>query len=45
MEMFFISNRAEARAMSQDSHQDALVEALYEGIQKFGQTHLMAKTL
>jgi N-acetylmuramoyl-L-alanine amidase len=45
VEMFFISNRIEARAMSQDSHQDALVEALYEGIQKFGQTNLMAKTL
>jgi N-acetylmuramoyl-L-alanine amidase len=45
VEMFFISNRIEARAMSQDSHQDAMVEALYEGIQKFGQTNLMAKTL
>ena len=45
VEMFFITHRAEARAMSQDSHQDALVEALYEGIQKFGQTNLMAKTL
>ena len=45
VEMFFISNRAEARAMSQDSHQDALVDSLYEGIQKFGQTNLMAKTL
>ncbi len=45
VEMFFITNRAEARAMSQDSHQDALVEALYEGIQKFGQTNLVAKTL
>ena len=45
VEMFFISNRVEARALSQDSHQDALVEALYEGIQKFGQTSLMAKTL
>ncbi len=45
VEMFFISNRIDARAMSQDSHQDALVEALYDGIQKFGQTNLMAKTL
>jgi len=45
VEMFFISNRVEERAMSQDSHQDAMVEALYEGIQKFGQTNLMAKTL
>ena len=45
VEMFFITNRAEARAMSQDKYQDALVESLYEGIQKFGQTNLIAKTL
>ena len=45
VEMFFISNRIEARAMAEESHQDALVESLYEGIQKFGQTNLMAKTL
>jgi N-acetylmuramoyl-L-alanine amidase len=45
VEMFFISNRAEAKSMSQDSHQDALVESLYEGIQRFGQTTLAAKTL
>ena len=45
VEMLFITNRAEALAMSQDSHQDALAEALYEGIQKFGETNLMAKTL
>jgi N-acetylmuramoyl-L-alanine amidase len=45
VEMFFISNPVEARAMSQDSYQDAMVEAIYEGIQKFGQTNLMAKTL
>jgi N-acetylmuramoyl-L-alanine amidase len=45
VEMFFISNRVEARAMVEESHQDALVESLFEGIQKFGQTNLMAKTL
>jgi N-acetylmuramoyl-L-alanine amidase len=45
VEMFFITNRAEARAISQDKYQDALVESLYEGIQKFGQTNLIAKTL
>lgn len=45
VEMFFITNRTEALAMSQDSHQDALAEALYEGIQKFGETSLMVKTL
>ena len=45
VEMFFITHRNEARAMSQESYQDALVESLFEGIQKFGQTNLMAKTL
>ena len=45
VEMFFITNRLEARAMNQESYQDALVESLYEGIQKFGQTNLAAKTL
>jgi N-acetylmuramoyl-L-alanine amidase len=45
VEMFFISNRLEAQALGEDSHQEALVEALYEGIEKFGQTNLIAKTL
>jgi N-acetylmuramoyl-L-alanine amidase len=45
VEMFFITNRGEARVMSQETYQDALVESLFEGIQKFGQTNLMAKTL
>jgi N-acetylmuramoyl-L-alanine amidase len=45
VEMGFITNRSEGRAMSQTSYQDAMVEALYEGIQKYGQTNLVAKTL
>ncbi len=45
VEMLFITNRAEANMMSQESNQDALVESLFEGIQKFGETNLMAKTL
>ncbi|HEX9788285.1 MAG TPA: N-acetylmuramoyl-L-alanine amidase [Candidatus Binatia bacterium] len=45
VEMFFITNRSEGRAMSQKSHQDAIVEALYDGIAKFGQSNLMVKTL
>jgi N-acetylmuramoyl-L-alanine amidase len=43
--MLFITNRAEANMMSQESNLDALVESLFEGIQKFGETNLMAKTL
>ena len=45
VEMGFITNRGEGRAMSQTSYQDAMVEALYEGIQKYGQSNLIAKTL
>ena len=45
VEMFFITNRTEGRAMSRESYQDALVESLYSGIQKFGESNMMAKTL
>jgi N-acetylmuramoyl-L-alanine amidase len=45
LEMFFITNKAEGRAMNQDSYQDAVVDALYEGIQKYGESVIAAKTL
>ena len=45
VEMFFITNKSEGRAMNQESYQDAMVEALYEGIQKYAQTAIAAKTL
>jgi len=45
VEMFFISNRIEGRAMSQWTYQDAMVEALFEGIQKYGQSNFVARTL
>jgi N-acetylmuramoyl-L-alanine amidase len=45
VEMFFITNRSEGRAMSRESYQDAMVEALFEGIQKYGQSNLVARTL
>jgi N-acetylmuramoyl-L-alanine amidase len=45
VEMFFITNRSEGRAMSRDNYQDAMVKALFEGIEKFGQSNLMVKTL
>ena len=45
VEMFFITNRNEGRAMSQESGQDAMVEALMQGIQKYAQSTLTARTL
>jgi N-acetylmuramoyl-L-alanine amidase len=45
VEMFFISNRIEGRAMSRQKYQDAMVEALFDGIQKYGQSAMMARTL
>jgi N-acetylmuramoyl-L-alanine amidase len=45
VEMSFITHRVEGAAMSQERHQDAMVGALYEGIQKYGQTNMMARTL
>ena len=45
VEMFFITNRTEGRALSLASYQDSMVEALFEGIQKYSQSNLMVKTL
>jgi N-acetylmuramoyl-L-alanine amidase len=45
VEMGFITHRGEGRAMSQTTYQDAMVDALFEGIQKYGQSNLIAKTL
>ena len=45
VEMFFITNKIEGQAMSRESYQDAIVEALYDGIQKYGESALAAKTL
>ena len=45
VEMFFITNKSEGRAMNQHSYQDAMVEALYDGIQKYAQGVIAAKTL
>ena len=45
VEMGFITHRGEGRSMSRTRYQDAVVEALFEGIQKYGQSNLMARTL
>jgi N-acetylmuramoyl-L-alanine amidase len=45
VEMFFITHREEGRAMSQHKLQDAMADALYEGIQQYHRSVLAAKTL
>lgn len=45
VEMFFITNRTEGRVMSQDGYQNAVVDALYDGIVKYNETTLANKTL
>jgi N-acetylmuramoyl-L-alanine amidase len=45
LEMFFITNKSEGRAMQQEDYQDSVVEALYDGIQKYQESTLAAKTL
>jgi len=45
VEMFFVTHRVEGPAMNRESGQDAMVNSLFEGIQKYGQSILMVKTL
>jgi N-acetylmuramoyl-L-alanine amidase len=45
VEMFFITNKTEGRAMSQENYQDAMVDALYDGIVKYSESMMAGKTL
>ena len=45
VEMFFITHHVEGPALSREANQDALVNSLFEGIQKYGQSNVMAKPL
>jgi N-acetylmuramoyl-L-alanine amidase len=45
VEMFFITNRTEARAMTQEAYQNAVVQSLYDGILKYKETAVAGKTL
>jgi N-acetylmuramoyl-L-alanine amidase len=45
LEMFFITNKNEGRAMRQEEYQDAVTDALYEGIEKYQESILAVKTL
>ncbi len=45
VEMFFVTHRVEGPAMSREAGQDAMVNSLFDGIQKYQQSMLIAKTL
>jgi N-acetylmuramoyl-L-alanine amidase len=45
VEMFFITHKTEGRAMSQENYQNAVVDALYDGIVKYSESMLAGKTL
>ena len=45
VEMFFITNKTEGSAMSQETYQNAVVDALYDGILKYKESNLASKTL
>lgn len=43
VEMFFITNKIEGPAMSQESYQDAMVDALVEGVAKYNERTMAMK--
>ena len=43
VEMFFITNKIEGAAMSQESYQDAMVDALVEGVAKYNEGTMAMK--
>jgi N-acetylmuramoyl-L-alanine amidase len=45
VEMFFVTNRVEARALATDEYQQALAEALFDGIKKYQESALVVKNL
>jgi len=45
VEMFFVTHRIEGAAMGREVNQDAMVNSLFEGIQKYSQSFMIAKTL
>jgi N-acetylmuramoyl-L-alanine amidase len=45
VEMFFITNRDEGRAMSHSKFQDSVADSLYDGIQQYNHNMVAAKTL
>ena len=45
VEMLFVTNKDEARALKRPSYQNAIIDALYEGIKKYQESTLVVKNL
>jgi N-acetylmuramoyl-L-alanine amidase len=45
VELMFVTNKAEARALTQSSYQDAIVDALFEGLKRYQESTLVVKNL
>lgn len=45
VELFFLTNKKEGRALARQSYQDALVEALVEGVKKYQESAQIVKNL
>jgi N-acetylmuramoyl-L-alanine amidase len=45
VEMFFVTNKVEGRLLNRQSYQDAIVDALFEGIKKYNESTLIVKNL
>jgi N-acetylmuramoyl-L-alanine amidase len=45
VEMFFVTNKGESRALAKESYQDALADALFDGIKKYQESAQVVKNL
>ncbi len=45
VEMFFVTHKSEARALAKEAYQDAIVDALLEGIRKYQESAQVVKNL
>ena len=45
IEMFFVTHRVEGQVMNREAGQDAMVNSLFDGIQRYGQSITIARTL
>jgi N-acetylmuramoyl-L-alanine amidase len=45
VELFFVTNRLDARMLSRSAYQEAMVQGLYDGIKKYQESTLVAKNL